>query len=270
MKRLCDTHCHLNLEQFQDDLNAVIHRSVQAGVRKILVPGIDFASSQEAVELSERYAGVIYPAVGIHPNNSSKVGIEEINKLRMLISYNPGIRAIGEIGLDFYRTWASYEDQYYIFNEMLKLAEEFNLPICLHVRDASKEILDVLDPWYAKLAGIQHTIMNRPGVFHSFGGNEAVAQWAIERNFMLGISGPVTYNKAESLRSSISALGLDHIILETDAPYLSPQPKRGKRNEPANIQFIAEKLSEVLSMPVEDICEITSRNAQKLFEWDDA
>ncbi len=270
MKRLCDTHCHLYLDEFKEDLNAVIHRAVQAGVSYILVPGIDYQSSIAAVELSEKYAGVLFPAVGIHPNYSSKAGIEDINQLRVLIENNPSIRAIGEIGLDFYRTWSSHEDQYFIFKEMLKLSEEFNLPICLHVRDSSDEILKVLDPWYTSLLEKQHPLVDNPGVFHSFDGNDEVAQWAVNHHFKFGVSGTVTYKKAQSLRDALSNLDPKHLIIETDAPYLSPHPYRGKRNEPAYVKFTADKLAEILSLNPEEIYDSTSRNAAQLFRWKDA
>lgn len=267
MTFLCDTHCHLYLEEFQDDINTVIHQAILAGVKKILVPGIDYPTSKTAVELSEKYAGVLFPAVGIHPNYSSRVGIEEINLLKELLSNTPAIRAIGEIGLDFYRTWSTPDEQYYIFNEMLKLAEEFNLPVCLHVRDAADEIIKVLEPWYASLVGKQHPLMENPGVFHAFDGNANIVKWALAHNFRLGIGGTVTYKKAQLQRDALLQLGSEHLILETDAPYLSPHPYRGKRNEPSYVQYTANKLSVLLSESSTKIAEITSQNANNLFRW---
>jgi TatD DNase family protein len=266
---LCDTHCHLYLEQFQDDLPAVIEKAWSAGVRKMLVPGIDVPSSIKALELAKDHPGSIYAAVGIHPNYSEGVGGDEIREIDRLFEENPDIKAVGEIGLDFYRTWASRESQIFVFKEMLKLAEKYSLPICLHVREAGEEILEVLKPWFAELAAKNHDLTDQPGVFHSFDGSARIADWALSHNFKLGINGGVTHKKLQALRDTLPDIGSDHLILETDAPFLTPHPHRGKRNEPAYLQFIIEKLASVLDMDTETLAGITSDNAGGLFRWND-
>ena len=269
MSYLCDTHCHLYLEQFQGDLSAVIEQAKSAGVRKILVPGIDVPSSRAALELASDHPGLIYAAVGIHPNYSENIDAEEIQKIERLLIENPGIKAVGEIGLDFYRTWASRESQIFMFEEMLKLAEKFNLPVCLHVREAQEDILNLLAPWYKNLTAQSHNLANHPGVFHSFDGSARIAEWALAHNFKLGINGSLTHKKCQPLRDVLPGIGSQHLILETDAPYLTPHPHRGKRNEPAYLQFIIAELSRLLDMDTDTLAGITSDNAECLFGWDD-
>jgi TatD DNase family protein len=264
---LCDTHCHLYLDQFDQDFEAVIERASLANVKKILVPGIDLETSRIAIELADRYSGTLFSAAGIHPNYASQVGQDDIEQLRNLLKNTNSIRAIAEIGLDFYREWASPDDQRFVLGEMLKLAEEFNLPICLHVREAAREIIAILDPWFNLLDTNNHPLCANPGVFHSYDGTSLISDWAINHNFKLGISGPVTYKKAGDLRDAIVNIGLDRLILETDSPYLTPQPQRGKRNEPAFIPLIAAELGKLFSKDMAEIAEKTSRNAENLFKW---
>ena len=267
MNYFCDTHCHLYLDEFHQDINDVIHRANVDIVKKILVPGIDLETSRQAINLSEQYTGVLYPAVGIHPNYANRASSEDIENLHQLLQNDASIRAIGEIGLDYYRTWSSPAEQNLIFKEMLKLAEEFNKPICLHVRQAGKEIFNILDPWFTNLSAQNHPLCDCPGVFHAFDGSKEIARWAIEHNFKLGIGGTLTYKKAQIIRDTVAEIGSDHLILETDAPYLAPQPHRGKRNEPAYIKFIADELSKILQEELENIAGETSCNAGILFRW---
>ena len=219
--------------------------------------------------MANDHPGLIYAAAGIHPNYSENIGAEEISKIEHLLEENPGIRAIGEIGLDFYRTWASKESQIFVFKEMLKLAEKFNLPICLHVRDAQEDILRLLAPWHDKLTAQGHDLANHPGVFHSFDGSAMIAEWAMAHNFKLGINGTVTHKKYQMLRDVLPGIGNRQLILETDAPYLTPHPHRGKRNEPAYLQLIIAELSRLLNMDTDTLSGITSDNAECLFGWDD-
>jgi len=265
---LCDTHCHLYLDEFSQDLESVLDRAAKTRVTKILVPGIDVDTSIRAIELSNRYPRTIYAAVGIHPNYSNGIGQGEISKIEELLRNNKGIRAIGEIGLDYYRTWSSRDDQVFVLKGMLSLAEQFNLPVCLHVREAVEDLLVILEEWYSDLQKHNHPLAQRPGVFHSFEGSPPLAAWAAERCFKLGISGTVTYPKAQGLRASLVNNRLDNLILETDAPYLSPQPQRGKRNEPSYVKYIAEEISRTLETDIDQVIEVTSQNAGKLFAWE--
>ncbi len=267
MPSLYDTHCHLYLKDYAIDLESVIQRARESGIEKILVPGVDMASSRQAIELSDRYSGTLFAAAGIHPNDSSGCTNEEIRQIRDILNTHREICAVGEIGLDFYRTWSPCEDQLYVFNEMLKLSADFNLPVCLHVREAAEEVISVLEGWHSDLLKHNHPLAKNPGVFHSFDGNPLIAQWAVQHDFMVGVSGTVTYPKAQNIRDSLSAIGIDHIITETDGPYLSPQAQRGKRNEPVFVQYTAEEISRSLGIDLEVIEEKTRKNADHLFKW---
>ena len=268
MSYFCDTHCHLYLDEFQQDINGVIHQANLDRINKILVPGINYETSLQAVDLSRQYAGILFPAVGIHPNDANKASSEDIQRLRQMLKDHAEIKAIGEIGLDFYRTWAAPADQELILKEMLKLAKDFNKPICLHVRQAGEEILNFLEPWFADLISSNHPLVTKPGVFHAFDGSPEISQWALEHNFMLGIGGPLTYKKNQPMRDAVAQIGLDALILETDSPYLTPLPYRGKRNQPAYIKYIAGRLAEILNEDLAKVADVTSRNAAKLFGWD--
>lgn len=268
MAHLCDTHCHLYLDQFQDDLAEVVQNAHSQGVKKILVPAIDLDSCQQALELCLQYPGLIYAAAGIHPNYAKEDKKQDIAAINELLSSSNEFRAIGEVGLDFYRTWASIETQEAVFKEMLALAVAHCLPICLHVRESGDEIINLLEPWYAQLISASHPLAESPGVFHSFEGNHKLARWAIEHQFYLGISGTVTYKKSNRLRDIVSEVGLEHLILETDAPYLSPQPVRGQRNNPGNVNFVVDEIAHTLACGRDLVVEVTSQNAGKLFKWD--
>lgn len=268
MTYLCDTHCHLNLEQFDQDLAEVLERAFKGNIRKILVPGIDAASSLQAIELAKLYPLFLYAAAGIHPNDSSGVGSNEINQIRSILENNPDVKAVGEIGLDFYRDRASKDEQEFVFAEMLKLSVEFNLPVCLHVRESEDAVLAMLDPWYSDLMKQNHPLAEKPGVFHSFNGSPAIKGWALAHNFLLGINGTITYKKNDALRNAVFEAGIDKLIIETDAPFLAPQLHRGKRNEPVYVRYVADEISSVLNMDIDRVMEITSQNAAFLFDWE--
>jgi TatD DNase family protein len=268
LPHLCDTHCHLYLEEFAQDLNPVIERALESGITKILVPGIDIKTSQQTIALCGDYPGVLYAATGIHPNYAHQVGMAEVQDLEDLLKNNPGIRAIGEIGLDYYRTRALPEEQVFVFKEMLKLAADYNLPICIHVRQAEDDLLQILESWYTALQSSHRALAQNPGVFHSFDGSAKIADWALKHHFRLGISGRITYKSADDLRESLQQIGLENLITETDSPYLTPHPYRGKRNEPSYVNYIANVISQVLKIETDKIKEISSQNANLLFKWE--
>lgn len=268
MSELCDTHCHLYLEEFTDDLTEVLERAKEVGIRKILVPGIDAETCRQALALSRAYAGWLYAAVGIHPNYANQAGKSQIEAVEALLKANMGnIKAVGEIGLDYYLTWSSHEDQVFIFQHMLELAARYRLPVCLHIRDAEEDILKILDQWIIELENSGNPLAQHPGVFHSYSGNADVADFAIRHHFMLGISGPVTFKNDRGLRERIAAIGIDHLIIETDAPYLAPHPKRCRRNEPALVASVLESVAAALGLDTAQAANITSQNAQNLFKW---
>lgn len=263
---LTDTHCHLNLPEFEKDLEQVIRSARDSGLMKILVPGIDLPSSRRAVELAESYPGLIYAAVGIHPNYSTANDADLLDELRFLLE-KPFVVAVGEIGLDYFREFAQKPDQIKTLGYMLELSFEFRKPVCLHQRESLEDLLKILETWHKKLRSNKSPLTQRPGVFHSFGGEDLLQTWAAERNFYFGISGYITYKKGEDLRNSLSRIDHSHLLIETDAPYITPEPHRGKRNEPAYVRWTLEKLAEVLSAKENEMVRISGENAARLFGW---
>ncbi len=266
MDYLTDTHCHLYLPDFSADLNLVIDEASGQRVRKILMPGIDVDSSRAAASLCGQNQSVLYAAAGIHPN-SDHILHENISDLKSLIQ-EEAFYAIGEIGLDYYRQRNPKHDQIKVFREMLELAAEHNLPVCLHNREADDDMISILDQWIASLMNNSHRLVYKPGVFHAFNGSELVAEWALEHHFLLGISGVVTYKKAASLRRLVEKMDIDQILIETDAPYLTPHPFRGKRNEPKYVRIIAEEIAGIKGLSLSEVIKATSANADVLFHWD--
>ena len=260
---MIDTHCHLYSSQFDNDLDDVIHEAVRDGVQRILVPGIDAHTSKRSINLSSKYSENVFSAVGIHPNYSAESNPGRI--LELLKSSRNKIFAIGEIGLDFYRDYSPRDMQIEIFDRMLEFAKEFNLPICIHNRNADRELLSILDKkYYENMNGL---FSIHKGVFHAFNGSEKIAEWGIAHDFSFGIGGPITYKKSGQMRNLVKKIGLSNLVLETDAPYLSPAPIRGKRNKPQYLVFIAQSLAEVFDCPVKKIIDITDENANRLFRF---
>jgi TatD DNase family protein len=217
--------------------------------------------------LSELNPDSIYSAVGIHPNNATGVELLDLDSLESLANHSKVV-AIGEIGLDFYRDKASANDQIFVFKRMLSISSKTGKPVCLHNRDADVKIIEILDSWYSDLVETKSNLADHPGVFHSFSGSEVISEWALNHNFYLGISGPITFQNSKDLQNKIRETDLTHLLVETDAPFLSPHPHRGKRNEPVNVRFVCEKIAEIKQMDCETVMSITSENANTLFGWE--
>lgn len=262
---LTDTHCHLDFEAFDVDRNDVLERSMDAGIIRILNPGIDLATSRKAIALAEAHAQV-FAAIGVHPNDALSWNDDTIFHLRRLAN-NPKVVAIGEIGLDYYRRRSPYEQQRRIFLEQLALAAELSLPVIIHNRQATQDILAMISEWYGELVRSGSPLAQRPGVMHSYSGEEDFARQAIEMNFYIGFSGPLTFRNARDLQQVAAALPLDHILVETDAPFLTPHPHRGQRNEPAYVHYVAEKIAVLHQISYSKATEITTANAARLFTW---
>ena len=264
-----DTHCHLYFEAFDEDRPAVVQRARAAGVTVMVSLGVDVPSSQTTVALAAAYDGV-YAAVGVHPNEAAEAWLGErtVADLRRLAAH-PKVVAIGEIGLDYYRDRTPREQQWEVLRRQLALAGELGLPVSLHNREATADLLAILAEWVADLRAANHPLATRPGVWHAFGGSEDEGRRAVEMGFWLGIGGPVTFKNAPQRRKVVAALPLDALVLETDAPFLAPHPHRGRRNEPAYVRLVAGKIAEVKGFPVERVAEAASRNARKLFRWRD-
>lgn len=260
-----DTHCHLDFDRFATDRSEVLHRAWQAGLVWILNPGIDLLSNQAAIKLAAAYPTLISAAVGIHPN-FGQPWTADIYKTVCEQANQPGVVAIGEIGLDYYRQHTPYDQQRRMFEAQLTLAEEHALPVILHNRDASDDLLRILADWHQGLIQSSHPLADRPGVFHSFSSDYETAQAALEMNFYIGISGPVTFSNASERKAITRRLPLDRLLLETDAPFLAPHPHRGKRNEPAYIPLIAEEIARLHDTSPNRVADITYANTCRLFD----
>jgi TatD DNase family protein len=270
---LTDTHCHLDFEKFDADRQDVLQRAWDAGLTRILIPSLDLKSSVRAVKLAESDPK-LYAAIGVHPTDSLTWDGQTISALRK-ISISQKVVAIGEIGLDYYWDSAPHKLQIKVLVEQLNLAEELELPVVIHLREkndqlegeCSQDLLKILEKWTGHLQAIHQPLAERPGVLHSFSGSQDVAQKALELGFFIGVTGPVTYNGASKRQELISRLPLDKLLIETDAPFLTPVPNRGKRNEPAYVAFIADKIAEILSTTREQVAEVTTANSVRLFGW---
>ncbi|HEX5840502.1 MAG TPA: TatD family hydrolase [Anaerolineales bacterium] len=292
---LTDTHCHLDFEKFDPDRPVVIQRALETGLSRILIPALDWDSSLAAVELARSHPA-LFAAVGFHPTDVEKWDKSSYENLRSLIiktadsSYMQGtpheqqaarphnkIVAIGEIGLDYYwvREAEKQAHQRDVLKQQLQLALDVSKPVVIHMREAddawfgqaSTDLLDILAEWQGDLQAHSHPLAAAPGVLHSFNGNLDTAQKAIALNFFIGVTGPVTYKNAEEKRQIIRQLPLDRLLIETDAPFLTPAPHRGKRNEPAFVAHIADKIAEIHMTTREQVAKRTTDNAARLFGW---
>lgn len=302
---LTDTHCHLDLQRFDEDRAAVIERAEKAGLVRILIPALSMASSLSAIKLAESYP-MLYAAIGVQPNESPTWSENTIEELRALVRPHPlpltisigdsqrerealpsprrgGVRgeekivAIGEIGLDYYWEAAPHDHQQRVFREQLDLAAELELPVVIHLREkedadhgpCAEDTMSILEEWVAGLGADKEALRKNPGVLHSFSGSLEIAQRAIGLNFCIGITGPVTFKNAKRKQEMVAQLPLEHLLIETDAPYLAPHPHRGKRNEPAFVYEIADKIAQLQSRSQEEVAAITTSNASRLFSWGD-
>jgi len=304
--KFTDTHCHLDFNKFDEDREAVIQRAIEAGVTRILIPALGLESSSAVIKLAESHPN-LYAAIGFHPTDVEKMQDDSLARLRRLVSSSnitlntmkglshregdsslPASRvaqndmknkivAIGEIGLDYY--WVKESDkraqQREVLKQQLKLAQEVSRPAVIHMREendawfgqASIDLLEIISEWHEELRTKNHPLVEKPGVLHSYNGNLETARKAIALNFYIGVTGPVTYKNAEEKRQIVRQLPLERLLIETDSPFLTPVPQRGKRNEPAFVAYIADKIAEIHMTTREQVAEITTVNAARLFGW---
>jgi len=262
---LADTHCHLDFASFSEDRLEVLERAWEAGLTHILNPGIDLSSSLAAVQLAETHPG-LFAAVGVHPNDARTWDETTLERLAGLARH-PKVVAIGEIGLDYYRDRAPAGLQQEVFLAQLNLAERVGLPVIIHSRQAIQDTLRLLGEWHARLVTNGSPLKERPGVLHSFEGTLQDALIAARYNFIVGIGGPVTFRNAAQKHDLVSGLPINQLVLETDAPFLTPHPYRGRRNEPAHVRLVAEAVAALQNQPFSTVAEVTSENAARLFAW---
>lgn len=253
-----DTHAHLYHERFDEDRHEMIERAFEERVDKIFMPAIDLPSIREAIELSERYEG-LYAMSALHPSETNKATDEDFQRVREFCDH-PQVIAVGESGLDYYWDRSFDEAQQEFYRRHIRLAIEKDLPLVLHNREAAEDLVDILR---AEVQAAPNGDRLR-GVFHCFVGPKWVADAAVELGFHLGLGGILTFRNSD-VAEALEEAPDDRLLLETDAPFLAPEPNRGKRNESAFLPHVAEKLAEVRGQSVEEIAEITSRNARELF-----
>ena len=254
--KLVDTHCHLDFDRFEEDRDQVVARAEAAGVTRIVVPALDLENARAVLALAERYP-TVHAAVGIHPN--SAVGWEDgwLDDLRRLAAHEKVV-AIGEIGLDYYWDKTPPAVQHRAFRRQLELAAELELPVIVHNREADEDVIRLLAD--SPLAGRQ-----RPGVLHSFSAPWETAAAGLDLGFYLGFTGPVTFKNADGLRAVAALAPLERLLVETDAPFLTPHPHRGRRNEPAYVVHVAERLAQVRDTSPATLAAATTANATHLF-----
>ena len=253
--RLIDTHMHLHMPQFDADRAAALDRAAAAGVARMVEIGYDLGSSRAAIALAERDER-IFAVVGIQPHYAAEAGDEWLAEVRRLAAH-PKVVAIGEIGLDYYHDRAPHAAQERLFRAQLALARELGKPVVIHSRDAQADTVRILSD----------AARGQPGIMHSFSGDWVYAEACLAVGFMLSFSGPVTFAKAAELHEVARRAPLDRILTETDSPYLAPHPLRGKRNEPANVRLVAERLAELRGMRLEELARAVQRNAGAIFKW---
>ncbi|HNW50822.1 MAG TPA: TatD family hydrolase [Prolixibacteraceae bacterium] len=251
---LTDTHSHIYSEEYNGEIDEVVKRAVESGVEKIVLPNIDSSSIKKMLDLSDKYPDVCFPLIGIHPTSVKEDFEEELEVVEFWLNKRP-FYGIGEIGIDLYWDKTFREEQEYVFKRQLKLAEKHHLPVSIHLRESYDVVLEnVKAVYYSGMSG----------VFHCFSGTYEQAREVIDLGFKIGVGGTVTF-KNSGVDMVLKKLRPEDIILETDSPYLAPVPFRGKRNESANLVFVAKKVAEIFNLSEEEIASITSKNAAELF-----
>lgn len=251
---MIDTHCHLDGEEFADDLEQIVARAREAGVEAVGVPGIDLKSCNTIMELCHRYPSFCFPMLGLHPEEVRDDWKEVLNAIAPMLKE---VIAIGEVGLDFYWSREYEEAQLQAFEEQVRWSVEMRLPLMIHCRKAQNELVNILKRYKDDLPG---------GVFHCFTGNTIEAQELLQFDrFVLGIGGVLTFKKSKLPETLMEAVPLERIVLETDAPYMAPVPMRGQRNEPAFVAYVMRKLAEVYGVSEETVDRVTTANVQHIF-----
>ncbi|MCD6435748.1 MAG: TatD family hydrolase [Clostridiales bacterium] len=252
---LFDSHAHVNDEKYKDDQHEMIMRAYESGVKLIMLPSTSIETSLSAIEVSNKY-DFIYSAVGIHPHDTKNMNEITLEKIKKLLE-NPKVKALGEIGLDYYYDFSPRDIQKKWFEEQLNLAKEFNLPVIIHDRDAHKDVMDILTKVDAFKTGV---------VMHCFSGSKELALEYVKKGAYISFAGPVTFKNARKAKEAAAIVPLDRVLIETDSPYLSPEPFRGKRNEPEKVRFVAMTIAGIREITFAEVAEITYNNAKRIFK----
>ncbi len=253
---LVDTHCHLDFPVYKEDLTEVIERSQRSGIIRFIVPGADIESSSRAVQLAGEY-DTIFAGVGIHPHDADNVTEEDMGRIRQMALKEDRVIAIGEIGLDKYKGFSSLENQIRLFRSQLKTAKQLDLPVILHNREADKEFLDIL---------AEEGPFTKGGVCHCFSADENSLRLLLDMGFHISFTGSITFDKSGRSKELLKYIPLERLLLETDSPYMTPVPLRGKRNEPENVRYLLKIYAEIYDVDEEDIARVTTHNANDLFK----
>lgn len=251
---LFDTHVHLNADQYEEDLEEVIDRARKDKVENMVVVGFDRKTINRAMELVEKY-DFLYAAVGWHPVDAIDMTEDDLAWIEELAGHEKVV-AIGEMGLDYHWDKSPKDVQKEVFRKQIRLAKKVKLPIVIHNRDATADVVEILKEEEAKEVG---------GIMHCFTGSLEVAKECMEMNFYISFGGPVTFKNAKKPKEVVKEIPMEKLLIETDCPYLTPHPYRGKRNEPAYVRLVAEQVAELKNMSVEEVAEKTTANAKKLF-----
>lgn len=257
MKMFIDSHVHLNADQYDEDLQEVIDRALEAKVEKMVVIGFDRKTIERTMQLIEQY-DFVYGVIGWHPVDAIDCTQEDLEWIEKLASH-PKIVGIGETGLDYYWDKSPKDVQQVLFRKQIQLAQKIGLPIIIHNRDATGDVVRILREENAASVG---------GVMHCFSGSVETARECIAMNFMISLGGPVTFKNARLPKEVATEIPLEHLMIETDAPYLAPHPHRGKRNEPAFVPLVAEEIARLKGLTIEEIGQATTDNAKKFFGID--
>jgi TatD DNase family protein len=249
---LIDTHVHLNDKKFKDDYKEVIERALANDVKKLIVVGYDHKTNKRAIQLAEEY-DFIYATVGFHPTDAKNITDQDFEQLIPLLQH-PKVVGIGECGMDFYWDKEHIDQQVQVFSRQIELSKEFDLPLIIHMRDASDATYNVLHD-YAPLKGIMHC----------YSGSADMAQHYMDLGLHISLGGPVTFKNGRVPKEVAKVVPLDKLLVETDAPYLSPHPFRGKRNEPSRVKLVAEEIAKVKGIPYQEVAKVTTKNASDLF-----
>jgi TatD DNase family protein len=252
---LIDAHAHLDFPQFDEDREHVIDRARRNGVAEIVNVGTSLASSRASIKLADQY-DFVHATVGVHPHDAAKFGPSQMEEMRSL-ALNPNVAAIGEIGLDYYRDLSPRPDQRRAFAGQLSLAADLGLPVVIHSRDAHGDVMSILSDFDA--SGMA------PVILHSYSGGPENLRAALERGYYISISGPVTFRKADALREVAASVPADRLLVETDCPYLTPHPHRGRRNEPAYVRYVAAAVAGARRASVDLVARATVDNTRRAF-----